>query len=132
MRRRSLLAVSAANGLDENLPPESTTFEFPLYLNTRIVEKTPDYLYRTREADEISNQLHQFWRDNSSGSLDLISWPKNFFNDYPVFIDGYQVSDIWDYMSGAFEGIKTLRDYGNYNEISIYLDDYELWVDGYN
>lgn len=116
---------------DENLPPESTTFEFPLYLNTRIIEKTPDYLYREREGDEILNQLFQFWGDNMLGFFEDISWPRNFFKDYPVFIDGCQVEDIGAYHAG-FEDIKTSKDYGDYNIISICLDSYYLWVDGYN
>lgn len=122
---------------DEDLPPESTTFEFPLYLNTRIIEKTPDFLYRTREADDISNQLLQFWRDNYSGDglggeLSGSRWPKDFFEDYPVFIDGYQVEDISGIAGLAAEYIRTSRDYGDYNEIVINLDPSELWVEGYN
>lgn len=136
MRRRALLAASVPMYEDEDLPPESTTFEFPLYLNTRIVEKTPDFLYRSREADEISNQLLQFWADNYSGSgvggSDLEGWPKNFFKDYPVFIDGYQVEHIYSFAANTAEDIRTSKDYGDYNGIIIYLDSEELWVEGYN
>lgn len=131
MRRRALLAASVPMWEDEYLPPESTTFEFPLYLNTRIIEKTPDYLYRRRDADEISNQLFEFWRANKVGGEEDVSWPTRFFRDYPVFIDGYQVEDIWHYW-GSFENIKTAKDYGDYNEIVICLDEFELYVDGYN
>lgn len=121
---------------DEDLPPESTTFEFPLYLNTRIIEKTPDSLYRSREADDILNQLRQFYMDNysrtTSGSgFDSIDWPINFFKDYPVFIDGYQVEDIERLSAGIFEHIETAKDY-DYNEIRIYLDSSELWIEGFN
>ena len=116
---------------DENLPPESTTFEFPLYLNTRIIEKSPDYLFREREADEISNQLYEFYCDNMIGVVGSISWPPNFFNDYPVFIDGYQVEDIGWYEAG-FERIKTDKDYGDYNSTALVFADGWLWVDGYN
>lgn len=122
---------------DEDLPPESTTFEFPLYLNTRIIEKTPDYIYRSREADDISNQLFQFWADNYSGdevggTHSGVSWPKDFFEDYPVFIDGYQVEGIGGKAGPSFEYIKTSRDYGDYAEVVICLDTFELYVDGWN
>lgn len=132
MRRRALLAARPIFE-DEGLPPESTTFEFPLYLNTRIIEKTSDFLYRSRDADDISNQLLQFYSDNhivdSGGS---VSWPTDFFKNYPVFIDGYQVEDIPLFMANCAEFIRTSRDYGDYDEIDIFLDEYELWVDGRN
>lgn len=143
MRRRALLAASAASREEsEDLPPESTTFEFPLYLNTRIIEKTSDFLYRSRESDEILHQLLQFYYDNYRGSgiggggtgtgIPSLSWPENFFVNYPVFIDGYQVENVSAMMGGAAEGIRTNKDYGDYNKISIFLDEYELWVEGYN
>lgn len=140
MRRRALLAASAASREEsEDLPPESTTFEFPLYLNTKIIEKTSDFLYRSRESDDISNQLLQFYKENylgngvGGGSLDVIQdWPKNFFVNYPVFIDGYQVEGISTIMGGTAENIRTNKDYGGYNKIFIYLDSYELCVEGYN
>lgn len=120
---------------DEDLPPESTTFEFPLYLNTRIVEKTPDFLYRIRDADDISNQLLQFWKDNcvsESAGGGFAKWPTGFFRDYPVFIDGYQVENIYAFEANTAEDIRTSKDYGDYNGIIIYLDSEELWVEGYN
>jgi hypothetical protein len=137
MRRRALLAASAASREEsEDLPPESTTFEFPLYLNTKIIEKTSDFLYRSRDYDEIHRQLHNFYRDNSSGvsggSVGNPNWPRNFFEDYPVFIDGYQVEDIDIRDGDTFYGFKTNKDYGDYADIEIYLDGYELWVEGYN
>lgn len=142
MRRRALLAASVPMWEDENLPPESTTFEFPLYLNTRIIEKTSDFLYRSRESDDISNQLLQFYYDNYRGSgvgggntgtgISSPNWPKNFFINYPVFIDGYQVENVSAMMGGTAEGIRTNKDYGDYAEIFIYLDEFELCVEGYN
>lgn len=140
MRRRALLAASAASREEsEDLPPESTTFEFPLYLNTKIIEKTSDFLYRSRESDDISNQLCQFYEDNyrgttgGGGSMDVIhNWPNNFFVNYPVFIDGYQVEGISMMMGRTAEDIRTNKDYGDYAEIFIYLDEFELCVEGYN
>lgn len=140
MRRRALLAASAASREEsEGLPPESTTFEFPLYLNTKIIEKTSDFLYRSRESDDISNQLCQFYEDNyrgptaGGGSTDVIhKWPNNFFVNYPVFIDGYQVEGISWMIGRTAEDIRTNKDYGDYAEIFIYLDEFELCVEGYN
>ena len=137
MRRRALLAASVPMWEDEDLPPESTTFEFPLYLNTKIIEKTSDFLYRSRESDDISNQLLQFYSDNYRGSgiggTELSpEWPKNFFVNYPVFIDGYQVEYISAMMGNTAENIRTNKDYGDYAEIFIYLDELELCVEGYN
>ena len=118
------------------MPPESTTFEFPLYLNTKIIEKTSDFLYRSRESDDILNQLYQFYAANSGGSgvgsAVRPNWPRNFFVNYPVFIDGYQVEDIDTRDGGTFYGFKTNKDYGDYSDIEIYLEMEELWVEGYN
>lgn len=135
MRRRALLAASAASREEsEDLPPESTTFEFPLYVNTKIIEKTSDFLYRSRDYDEIHRQLQTFYSENNinAGVVGSANWPRNFFEDYPVFIDGYQVEDIDMRDGDTFYGFKTNKDYGDYAEIEIYLDGYELWVEGYN
>lgn len=128
MRRRALLAASAADVEDEDLPPESTTFEFPLYLNTRIITKTSDQLYRTREADEISEQLREFYITNTIGNNQYV--PDSVLKANPVYIDGALVTHARDDY-GAIALI-TDKDYGDYEEISLFIDAFELCVEGYN
>lgn len=114
---------------NEDGMPESTTFEFPLYFNTQIVEQTDDFLYRSNSGDLIQD-YRKFVQENAN---DFIEWEisERFINDYPVYIDGYRiVSGIYYY--GNIENIVTAKDYGNYNELYINIDEVELYVEGYN
>lgn len=128
MRRRALLAANQPRWEEEDLPPESTTFEFPLYLNTKVIEKTPDFLYRSREGDEISNQLYGFYIINATGNNYDV--PNSVLQANPVYIDGALVK----YARNAFGAIQLRndKDYGDYEEISVFLEDVELYVEGYN
>lgn len=119
MRRRALLAVSAKT---EYLPPESTTFEFPLYLNTKIIDKTPDYLYRSRAGDAITDALYHLYAQ-SGGSLE------SFFKEHPVYIDGALVTSAYDY-GGAWI-LYTDKYYGDYSSLDIYFDVAELYVEAF-
>jgi hypothetical protein len=110
--------------------PESTTFEFPLYFNTQIVEQTDDVLYRERLGDPIVEAYLRFIRKNANNSIDW-NIPESLLNDYPVYIDGYKMVS-GEYTSGNIENIVTAKDYGNYNELYIYIGPGELCVEGYN
>ena len=128
MRRRALLAASMPSG-GEDLPPESTTFEFPLYLNTKVIEKTEDFLYRSRDCDDILRQLFNFYREQFEDA-EYIS--EEVLLNYPVYIDGYRILSARRF-SGNIEEIITDNDYGGgYSEIIIGIDGFlELYVECY-
>lgn len=119
MRRRALLAVSAKTGY---LPPESTTFEFPLYLNTKIIDKTPDYLYRSRAGDAITDALYHLYAQ-SGVSIE------SFFKEHPVYIDGALVTSAYD--DGGAWILYTDKYYGDYSSLDIYFDVAELYVEAF-
>ena len=122
------MAASKPSG-GGDLPQESTTFEFPLYLNTKVIEKTEDFLYRSRDGDEITRQLCNFYREQFEGE-EYIS--EEELLNYPVYIDGYRILSA-RYFSGNIEHITTDNDYGGgYSEIIIAIDGYsELFVECY-
>ena len=95
MRRRALLAASMPSGGDGGidfgeLPPESTEFAFPLYLN--ITEFSYDYgdeLEYFREGDEISDLLRGWFldnckKDNDGYSLELTKNCQIYINGSPI------------------------------------------------
>lgn len=97
MRRRLLLANShaASGGGDlpsDGLPPESTTFEFPLYLN--ITKFEYEYSYEIcyyREADEISIAFGEWLIEHlEEGILDR---PVNI-GDNDIYINGCRVAEV--------------------------------------
>ena len=68
MRRRALLAANMPiGGIDfGELPPESTRFEFPLYLNlTKLDYEDADYYEYGREEDDITSQLYDWFEANA-------------------------------------------------------------------
>lgn len=127
MRRRALLAASMPSGeVDENLPPESTEFVFPLYLNTTIIEKSDDYLYRERQADELVIQLMDYYIKDLDVGKDV--------ENLPVYIDGYQIKSA--YINPDFyeiSDIVTDKDYGNYTNVAIVISKMDgVLVDAWN
>jgi hypothetical protein len=127
MRRRALLAASMPSGeVDENLPPESTEFVFPLYLNTKIIEKSDDYLYRERQADELVIQLVDYYIKDLDVGKDV--------ENLPVYIDGYQIKSA--YINPDFyeiSDIVTDKDYGNYTNVAIVISEMDgVLVDAWN
>lgn len=120
------MAASQPSG-GEDLPPESTEFEFPLYLNTKVIEKTEDFLYRSRDWDDILRQLYEFYdkTDIHDYILDEV------LLNYPVFVDGYRITRARK-TSGNIEEIITDNDYGGgYSKIIIGIDISELFVECY-
>ena len=128
MRRRALMAASKPSG-GEDLPPESTEFEFPLYLNTKVIEKTEDFLYRSRDWDDIMHQLVEFYNEHSEDE-EYIS--EEVLLNYPVYIDGYRILSARNF-GGGIEYIITDNDYGGgYSKIIIGIDGFvELYVECY-
>jgi hypothetical protein len=111
--------------VDENLPPESTEFVFPLYLNTEIIEKSNDYLYRARPVDELVEQLIDYY----CGDLDFSEEVKNL----PVYIDGYPIKSAHLVWPDTIERIVTDKNYGNYSNVDIYIGKIDgVCVDAWN
>lgn len=112
--------------------PESTTFEFPLYFNTEITMETDDYLYRERAMDDILEQYYSFFNEELSDLGVGMNIPDEFFEQYPIFIDGYPVKGaIKSWNDRALENIITTNSYGGYDEIYIGITSLGLWVDAY-
>lgn len=111
--------------------PESTTFEFPLYFNTEITAETDDCLYRERAMDDILNQYCYFLINSDLDYGENVS--DEFFEQYPIFIDGYPVKGA-KYSSeqiGDLEEIITTNSYGGYDEIYIGISADRMWVEAY-
>ena len=68
MRRRALLAVSTISSGSDNpwgdLPAESTTFEFPLYITVPFVGKGSNYNYYFKDPNAITQQLWDWFMEN--------------------------------------------------------------------
>lgn len=98
MRRRLLLANSHAEsgGGDlpsDGLPPESTSFGFPLYLNiTKCDYESDDYIEYMRDHDDVSEALQDWLYDNrinDSGAYGHVDLGSN-----EIYINGCLVSAI--------------------------------------
>lgn len=118
MRRRLQLANSHALGNSgglpsDGLPPESTSFGFPLYLNVVDLDYEDSYgLEYVREGDDISmsfcNWIKDQYQDNS-----VI-----YFGDNEIYINGSRVTRIYD---GTSEYSITLNDQ-IFDELYMYND----------
>lgn len=93
MRRRALLAASQSSGsggtYDEffgNIPPESTTFEFPLYITVPFVE-TENTFRVYQKTDDIIGQLKEWFFANADVYENM-------------FIDVYELYDPNVYING--------------------------------
>lgn len=125
MRRRLLLANSHAEsgGGDlpsDGLPPESTSFGFPLYLNITTYDYEDDAVIEYyREADDISRAFIDWLNDNTiiaggvGGYVD--------FGSNEIYINGCLVSAItmltgtfeFDFKTPPFDGV-ALDEFGLY------------------
>lgn len=98
MRRRLLLANShaASGGEDlpsEGLPPESTSFGFPLYLNiTKYAAEYDDYIEYERGDDDIINALC-VWLEERESDPGLGSGTVNI-GDNEIYINGCRVTEV--------------------------------------
>ena len=94
-RRRALLADSMpSGGIDfGELPPESTEFAFPLYLN--ITEFSCDYGYELeyfREQDEILDLLEEWFWDNCIDNF--YNFSLELTNDCQIYINGSPIDKL--------------------------------------
>lgn len=132
MRRRALLSAIKPNNGDR--PPESTVFEFPLYLNTQIVFEEEGYVIREGTRQDIALEWLN-WVGEKYGAYCDDYIPKEDLINYPVFIDGHQVQQAW-VGYGNIEQILTDYEYNdegeNWSELVIGVDvSYGLWVECY-
>lgn len=98
MRRRLLLANSHAEsgGEDlpsEGLPPESTSFGFPLYLNiTKFAAEYDDYIEYERGEDDIINAFIDWLEEresNDGGGSGTVN-----IGDNEIYINGCRVTEV--------------------------------------
>lgn len=128
LRRSALLVAASDSVVKDNRPPESTKFEFPLYLNT---EPDSRYAYRVRYGDDISKQLIDYIvnEHESGNSLAL-----------DLYIDGFRASDascsylmskkgkkIYD-ITIIFDEIANYSDIGEWDYLKTDNDSYTLIV----
>lgn len=83
LRRGALLVAASDLVAKDNRPPESTKFEFPLYLNT---EPESRYAYRVRYGDDISKQLIDYIVNEHESGNSLV---------LDLYIDGFHASDAF-------------------------------------
>ena len=112
------------------IPPESKTFEFPLYITVPFVEENPDshILVYEKYNDDIVKQLHTYCIENaeldySNGGYAI--WVVQNIPD--IYINGKKVKDIQiDAFEGVFEPPRLFLDEmpSNPYECFIYEDGY--------
>lgn len=112
LRRSALLVAASDSVVKDNRPPESTKFEFPLYLNTE-----PESWYRVRYGDDISKQLIDYivneYESGNSLALDL-------------YIDGFRASDAFCMFLMTKNGKKIYDITIIFDEIANYSDIGEM------
>lgn len=105
MRRRLLLANSHAESGGEDLPsdglpPESTSFGFPLYLNiTKYADETDGFIEYERGHDDVSEAWYD-WLVEKGG--DIIGGEGDIdIGDNEIYINGCRVTAV-DYSWGSY------------------------------
>lgn len=126
LRRSALLVAASDLVAKDNRPPESTKFEFPLYLNTE-----PESWYRVRYGDDISKQLIDYIVNEHESGNSLV---------LDLYIDGFHASDafcsylmtkngkkIYDIMIG-FDETANYSDIGERDYLDTDNDSYMLVI----
>lgn len=129
MRRRALLAASTASGgngggvVDDyfgEIPPESTSFTFPLYLTIPYVGTNDGWREYYREADGISEALKEWFFANAEVSEGMFA-REYLIDDPDIYINGEKCSEMWCEVSlGIFADIYF---YGNWTECILGFND---------
>ena len=117
------------SGGGDTRPPESTEFEFPLYLNTEVITEEEGFLYRERLNDSITNELLNLLTSEFGYPIYPIAID-DWLKEHPIYIDGYLVTG-GHIFTGEIENIRTDNTYGGYDEISICIGIRSLWVEAY-
>lgn len=120
-RRRALMAAVSQNPSDnpwEDLPPESTEFGFPLYLNLTEYDANMDEWYRTE--DSISTALYEWCKQNfvNQGGDGTIEGYVPLTADTKIYINGGLIEEIY-------------KDSGNYYMTGSKLPFEEVYVSKY-
>lgn len=132
LRRRMMMASSVNDGEEsesDSRPPESTEFEFPLYLNTEVAIEEEGYLYRERLNDSIIDELLDLLISEFGLPMDSIAID-DWLKEHSIYIDGYLVTGGHIFV-GEIENIRTDNTYGGYDEINIGIGSRSLWVEAY-
>lgn len=129
MRRRALMAASMQSGggggdgtYDEffgNIPPESTTFEFPLYITVPFVREESGLRVYEKQGD-IVNQLVEWFLANADVYEDRGFTTYELYNP-DVYINGEKIEYMYaEVFGGVFE-------YSGIILISQIFDDSNAW-----
>ena len=110
-RRRALMAAVSQNPSDnpwEDLPPESTEFGFPLYLNLTEYDANMDEWYRTE--DSISTALYEWCKQNfvNQGGDGTIEGYVPLTADTKIYINGGLIEEIYK-DSGNYQAMQFIR-----------------------
>lgn len=96
-----MAASMQSGGIDfGELPPESTEFSFPLYLN--ITEFSYDYgdeLEYFREGDEILDLLKEWFLDNCI-EIGSFGYTLELTEECQIYINGSPISTLYKYSLG--------------------------------
>lgn len=132
LRRRMMMTSSVNDGEEsesDSRPPESTEFEFPLYLNTEVITEEEGYLYRERLNDSITNELLNLLTSEFGYPISPIAID-DWLKEHPIYIDGYLATG-GNIFTGEIEDVRTDNTYGGYDEIYICIGASSLWVEAY-
>ena len=133
-RRRTLIGINKSSDDSGANLPESTVFEFPLYFNTQVSIIDEYGEYRNATQPQVVMEWLEWVRNRYASYISGINpypIPYEDLINYPVYIDGYQVTSATVY-SWGIEQIVTDNDYGGrWSEIAIYTDLSNLYVDLY-
>ena len=126
LRRGALLVAAIDSATKDNRPPESTKFEFPLYLNTE-----PESWYRVRYRDDISKQLIDYivneYESGNSLVLDLYIDGFHASEAFCVYLMSKNGKKIYDIMI-LFDEPANYSDIGEYDYLETDNDSYMLIV----
>lgn len=97
LRRLMLAQAMQGGGSEDNRPPESTSFGFPLYLNTELYEINEQWAYRERDPDKdsIVADFREWLDNNLEGDVLGEEVPLIGTYGYEVFIDGNEVESCY-------------------------------------
>ena len=89
--------MQGGGGSEDNRPPESTSFGFPLYLNTELDMIEGEYATRQRDPnkDSIVTDFKEWLDNNLEGDVLGGEVPLVGTHGYEVFIDGNEVESCY-------------------------------------
>lgn len=80
---------------EDTRPTASTSFEFPLYLNTKVTSDVEEDGFRQiileSESNEIYEEFYQWAQENASSIRMGLTIERDVLEANPIYIDGYRV-----------------------------------------